>query len=176
MLKTRLALAALAATAVGAFAAPAQAATATATAPVTAAVVDTLTVAAATPTALALIPGTTSTAVSSVVTITDTTPATPHSLTIADVATTPSGHVAGRMDNTSVTPLGPTKLANPLDWATGATAGPFSQLSGTAATVLASGTLAVDPVTLWFRQTVATSEQLQALQTYSLTATYTVTG
>jgi hypothetical protein len=176
MLKTRFALAALAATAVAAFAGPAQAATTSTTAPVTAAVVDTLTVAAATPTALALIPGTTSPALSAVVTITDTTPATPHSLTIADVTTTPAGHVAGRMDNTSVTPLGPARLASPLEWATGATAGPFTQLSGTAATVLASGTLAVDPVTVWFRQPVATSEQLQALQTYGLTTTYTVTG
>jgi hypothetical protein len=178
MRKTRrtLAVALAAGAAVAAFAGPASAATSSTTAPVTGAVIDTLTVAAAAPsTPLVLTPGGTSPAASAVVTITDTTPATPHSLSIADLSAA-AGHTAGHMDNTTLAGgTGPAHLANALHWSA-SNAGPFSSLSGTAATVMSGGTLAVDPITVWFQQSVNSTENLVALETYGLTATYTVNG
>lgn len=174
MIRMTLALA----TALLAVPAVASAATTATTAPVTAAVADTLTVAAATPAALAIVPGTTSTAVSAVVTITDTTPLTPHSLEIADLASGysggvyPSGHTAGHMDRQLGT--GPASLANALEWSADNSA--FSALTGANQTVGATGVLAVDPRTVWFRQTANTAENLVAGDVYGLTATYTVNG
>lgn len=181
MLKTRLALVTAAVTA-AAVAAPASsmAATTSTTSEVSGAVVDTLTVAAATPAALALTPGGTSSAVSAVVTITDTTPASPHSLQIADLASAysggvyPAGHTAGHMHNTSVVKSGPGSLANALTWSRDNSA--WNALSATNAVVSSGGTDAVDPITVWFRQAVNASENLVALQTYGLTASYTVNG
>ncbi|MDX6649911.1 MAG: hypothetical protein QOJ97_1862 [Solirubrobacteraceae bacterium] len=147
----------------GALALPGSALAIDTTAPVGAAVGSELSLAVATPAVMTLTHSTPGTA-SSLVTVTSTQPS--WTLSIKDAgATTP-----GLMDR--VVGTGPSSLANPLEWKL-STAGTYNNLSASPATVT-TGSL-VGTATVDYRQPLSATEAVNAAETYSLTATFTVT-
>jgi hypothetical protein len=140
----------------GALALPGSAMAVDTTAPVGAAVGSELSLAVATPAVMTLTHATPGTA-SSLVTVTSTQPT--WTLSIKDAgATTP-----GLMDR--VVGTGPSSLANPLEWRL--SGGSYSNLTATAATVT-TGSL-VGTALVEYRQALASTEQVNAAETYSLT-------
>lgn len=147
----------------GALALPGSALAVDTTSDVTGAVGSELSLAVATPAAMTMTHAASGTT-SSLVTVTSTQLS--WTLSIRDAGLTTPGY----MDR--VAGAGPSSLGNPLQWKL-TTSGTYNNLSSTAATVTTGslvGTALVD-----FRQTLGASEAVQVTDTYSLTATYTVT-
>jgi hypothetical protein len=120
-----------------------------------------LSLAVATPAAMAFSHGA-PTASSSLVTVISTQAS--WTLSISDAAASNAGHMR-KVGAAS------TVLANPLQWSTdGAT---FNNLSGSPATVKTGGL--VDTANVTYKQTLASGENVAAGDVYNLVATYTVT-
>ncbi|HVE67942.1 MAG TPA: hypothetical protein VNB64_05110 [Solirubrobacteraceae bacterium] len=154
---------ALCAAVLGALALPGSALAADTTSDITGSVGSELSLSVAAPAAMTMTHATAGTS-SSLVTVTSTSPT--WTLSIRDAsATTP-----GQMDRVSGT--GPASLSSPLEWKLNG-AGSYNNLTATAATVTTGSLLGT--VLMDFRQAVGTTEAVRAADTYSLTATYTVT-
>lgn len=153
---------ALCAAVLGAMALPGSALAADTTSTVAGAIGSELSLAVAAPAVMTMTHSTPGTA-SSLVTVVSTSPS--WTLSIRDAGSSP-----GLMDK--VTGTGPGALSNPLEWSLNGS-GTFANLTASPATVKTGafvGTALVD-----FRQSIATSEAVNAADTYNLTATYTVT-
>jgi hypothetical protein len=146
----------------GALALPGSAMAVDTTAPVGAAVGSELSLAVATPAVMTLTHATPGTA-SSLVTVTSTQPT--WTLSIRDAGVTTPGHLDRGVGT------GPSSLSNPLEWRL--SGGSYNNLTATAAPVT-TGSL-VGTALVEYRQALASTEQVNAAETYSLTSTFTVT-
>ncbi|MFL5907564.1 MAG: hypothetical protein ACJ75Z_08215 [Solirubrobacterales bacterium] len=142
-------------------------------------VVNGITLAVATPSALALFPGQTNTSVG-LVTVTSTTPS--WTLSVKDSSTGyPSGHTVGHMAKLNGTGtcsliggFAPSlsQLNSPLSWDATATGGSSGTLTGTNQTVKNGSLVEAIPVT--YSQPVSASEDLSTGDCYRVVVTYTV--